>query len=82
MIFVSVSFQKSIRLDSGGLLLLKTISLGAQESFKYWQTLQDTLFSWNLKKCFKKKLYGPLLWMGFNCLKARATSRRQFTFYH
>ena len=30
----------------------------------------------------KKKLYGPFLWMGFNCLKARATSRRQFTFYH
>ena len=26
----------------------------------------------------KKKLYGPFLWMGFNCLKARATSRRQF----
>ena len=22
------------------------------------------------------------LWMGFNCLKARATLRRQFTFYH
>ena len=21
----------------------------------------------------KKKLYGPFLWMGFNCLKARAT---------
>ena len=30
----------------------------------------------------KKKLYGPLLLMGCNCLKARATSRRQFTFYH
>ena len=30
----------------------------------------------------KKKNYGPFLWMGFNCLKARATSRRQFTFYH
>ena len=31
----------------------------------------------------KKKLYGPfLLWMRFNCLKATATSRRQFTFYH
>ena len=29
-----------------------------------------------------KKLYGPFLWMGFNCLKARPTSRRQFTFYH
>ena len=30
----------------------------------------------------KNKLYGPFLWMGFNCLKATATSRRQFTFYH
>ena len=30
----------------------------------------------------KKKLYGLFLWMGFNCLKATATSRRQFTFYH
>ena len=30
----------------------------------------------------KKKLYGSFLWMGFNCLKARATSRRQITFYH
>ena len=29
-----------------------------------------------------KKLYGPFLWMGFNCLKASSTSRRQFTFYH
>ena len=24
----------------------------------------------------KKKLYDPFLWMGFNCLKVRATSRR------
>ena len=30
----------------------------------------------------EKKLYGPFLWMGFNFLKARATSRKQFTFYH
>ena len=30
----------------------------------------------------KKQLYGPFLWMGFNCLKASATLRRQFTFYH
>ena len=30
---------------------------------------------------YKKKLYGPFLWMGLNCLKATATSRRQFTFY-
>ena len=28
----------------------------------------------------KKKNYGPRLWMGFNCLKATATSRRQFSF--
>ena len=27
-----------------------------------------------------KKLYGPFLWMGFNCLKAGATLRRQFAF--
>ena len=37
-------------------------------------------FSLKLKKKFK--VYGPFLWMGFNCLKATATSRRQFTFYH
>ena len=30
----------------------------------------------------KLKLYGPFSWMGFNCLKAIAISRRQFTFYH
>ena len=30
----------------------------------------------------KVLLYGPFLWMGFDCPKARATSRRQFTFYH
>ena len=29
----------------------------------------------------KKKIYGPFLWMRFNCLKSRATSRRQFTSY-
>ena len=36
----------------------------------------------NQYKNLKKKLYGPFLWMRFNCFKARATSRRQFTFYH
>ena len=34
----------------------------------------------NSKK--KKKIYGPFLWIGFSCLKASATLRRQFTFYH
>ena len=37
-------------------------------------TLLNTVFL-----LIKKKLYGPFLCMGFNCLKARATSRRQFT---
>ena len=40
-------------------------------------------FALLLLSCYVKKLYGPfLLWMGFNCLKATATSRMQFTFYH
>ena len=31
----------------------------------------------------RRKLYVPFLWIGFNCcLKARATLRRQYTFYH
>ena len=34
------------------------------------------------KKKRKAKLYGLFLWMGLNFLKARATSRRQVTFYH
>ena len=39
--------------------------------------------SWQkVSQYLKKKLHGPFLWMGFNCLKARATSRRLFTFYH
>ena len=30
------------------------------------------------EKCGRKtELYGPFLWMGFNCLKATATSRRK-----
>ena len=33
------------------------------------------------KKQLFKKLYGPFLWTKFHCLKARVTSRRQFTFY-
>ena len=34
------------------------------------------------EKKLEKKLYGPFLWMGSNCLKATATSGWQFTFYH
>ena len=45
-------------------------------------TPADTDLDHDFTVSFKKKLYGPLLWMGFNCLKATATTRRQFTFYH
>ena len=34
------------------------------------------------KKPLKRKLDGPFLWVRFNFLKAAATSRRQFIFYH
>ena len=66
MFFVSVLFQKSIRLDSGAPLLLKSISYhlnrlkklfaGAQEPFKWWRTLRGT-FSWNLKKIFRTSIF-------------------------
>ena len=36
----------------------------------------------NQQITFKKNVYGPFLWMGFNWLKDKATSRWQFTFYH
>ena len=42
---------------------------------------RSTAKNYHLVTLLKKKLYGPFSWMGFNCLKARATSRRQFTFY-
>ena len=37
-------------------------------------------FGWFSEK--RKNFMAPFLWIGFNCLKARITSRRQFTFYH
>ena len=30
----------------------------------------------------RKTLYGPFSWMGFNCLKAKKSLRRQFTCHH
>ena len=35
-----------------------------------------------IKKTFIKKLYGPFLWMGFNCLKATATYVNNFDIGH
>ena len=42
----------------------------------------DTISNIDWKKKTFKKLYGSFLRMEFNCLKATATLRRQFTFYH
>ena len=39
---------------------------------KYWNK--------SIKRIWQNKLYGPFLLIEFNCLKARATSRRQFIF--
>ena len=49
---------------------------------KIWKSVQNSFFAEKMKINLKKKLYGPFLWMGFNYLKATATSRRQFTFYN
>ena len=72
MFFVSVLFQKSIRLDSGAPLLLKSISYhlnrlkklfaGAQEPFKWWRTLRGT-FSWNLKKYLGRASLKSCFWI-------------------
>ena len=55
--------------DFSTLVLIKTIS-------------QVKVQSYHVQKREKKNFMAPFLWMGFNCLKATATSRRQFTFYH
>ena len=46
------------------------------------QYLQNADFSLEKGSLKKKNFMAPYLWIGFNYLKARATSRRQFTFYH
>ena len=48
------------------------------------EVAKDILEFLDLQLKFHKKtqLYGPFLWMGFNGLKVRATSRRQLNFYH
>ena len=66
-------------LEKYGLFLIPSMVLGLLDQLQI--VLQLYLIELKKKKK-KKKLYGPFLWMGFNCLKARATSRRQFTFYH
>ena len=57
--------------DQEKLQISKSSTSKSSTSFKFGDKLKK-----------KNKLYVPFLWMGFNCLKATATSRRQFTFYH
>ena len=67
-----------------------TIKTSSSVNLSQVMTILQRQHSWKSQKQNKvltrkknlKKLYGPFLWMGFNCLKARATSRRQFAFYH
>ena len=54
---------------------------------KFAQLLQETSTkNFTLAgSSLKKRLYGPFLWIGFNCLKVGASgcrARRQFRFYH
>ena len=67
-----------------GFQLTKLAKLNLQLIQYHLQTISHMLYDRRSNKILKKtfKLYGPFFWMGFNCLKARATSRRQFTFYH
>ena len=65
--------------DSGSQYLLFNIFTWKKPVYVSCKLL---VFFQNLIDKKKTKLYGPFLWMGFNCLKATATSRRQFTFYH
>ena len=50
--------------------------------FVFYAFSKSIIETLEIKKKNKKNFMAPFLWMGFNCLKATATSRRQFTFYH
>ena len=61
----------------------RLFALHSTTQSKLWSVSFPHSWSTGLTLLKKKQLYSPFfLWMGFNCLKATATSRRQFTFYH
>ena len=67
------------------LFVTKEESCGCREERLQNHSIYVTLIRLQNANIRNKKhftLYGPFLWMGFNCLKTRATSRRQLTFYH
>ena len=49
---------------------------------KAYDKNKDSLYLmyWDANNFYKKTLWPLFLWMGFNCLKATATSNRQFDF--
>ena len=75
---VAKQFLNEVKIFLGGMDDLCNPFL--DESFDLYSLDTEVVVEQNVTQ--KKKLYGPFLWMGFNCLKARATSRRQFNFYH
>ena len=49
-------------------------------NFKIYDVTTSFSIQLEYTYCPKKiKLYGPFLWMGFNCLKARATQKVETT---
>ena len=73
-----------ISLDKVGIIFCSSSTIkNISQSMAQWGPYGYAI---NLYICFtiqcEVSIFGPFLWMGFNCLKARATSRRQFTFYH
>ena len=81
--FVPIRFYQTLLPKN--LTIMKEIGQNLKKKTLYLTILIKIGLTYsNLINKIKKtlKLYGPFLWMGFNCLKARATSRRQFTFYH
>ena len=69
---------------SGGIDRLDTVCYNLKQPYVDRYLTYSDPWHW-LSLSLKKKNHkfdGPFLWMRFKCLKARATSRRQFTFYH
>ena len=82
-LYFSFNLLKSMeQLILGLLMCLNEFSVSKRlVSSAKWCTVENsTVLFKSLKKI--NRLYGPFLLMGFNCIKARATLKRQYTFYH
>ena len=83
MFYKKSSFQNFISFSK-----MPKITFLSQTSHYYMENKKKSnLLSFNTEyknsyHIWKKCFMAFFLWMGFNCLKATATLRRQFTFYH